>query len=192
VGVSDDPGAFDRFTGRLVVATPSLGDPNFDRTVVLILEHGDDGAVGVVLNRASDVDLAVPLPDWAVLANDPRKIFVGGPVAQGAVLGLARASSDDPSDGWSPLIGRLGTVDLSVAPADLEVGVEELRVFTGYSGWGRGQLENEIEGGAWFVIDAEGGDAFTTEPERLWTLVMNRQQSTEELLSGTPRHPWLN
>jgi putative transcriptional regulator len=178
--------------GQLIVATPSLGDPNFDRTVVFILEHTDEGAVGVVLNRRSDVDLALPLPDWAALAADPRKIFVGGPVAQGAVLGLARGTSEESSDGWSPLIGRLGTVDLSMTPDAVDVGIEEMRVFTGYSGWGRGQLDHEIEGGSWFVVDAETNDAFTQEPEGLWTLVMNRQSSSAELLAGTPRHPWLN
>jgi putative transcriptional regulator len=182
----------DSYRGRLIVATPSLGDPNFDRTVVLILEHSDEGAVGVVLNRASDVDLEIPLPDWALLANDPRKIFVGGPVAQGAVLGLAHADTDLASEGWSPLIGRLGTIDLSKNPPELDVAVENLRVFTGYSGWGKGQLEHEIEGGSWFVIDAELADAFTADPESLWALVMKRQESTEELLAGTPRHPWLN
>lgn len=180
------------YTGRLVVATPSLGDPNFDRTVVLMLEHSAEGAVGLVLNRISDVDLAVPLPDWADLATGPRKIFVGGPVAQGAVLGLAHTDQDSPSEGWSPLIGRLGTIDLRLTPPDLVPSVHRLRVFTGYAGWGSGQLENEIEGGSWFVIDAEPEDAFTAAPEDLWTVVINRQPTTDDLLAGAPRHPWLN
>jgi putative transcriptional regulator len=180
------------YTGRLIVATPSLGDPNFDRTVVLVLEHGEDGAVGVVLNRVSDVDLSVPLPEWALLAGEPRRIFVGGPVAAGSVLGLARASSPEPVDGWSPVLGSLGTLDLRLDPEDIEVDVGIVRVFTGYSGWGRGQLENEVDAGAWFVIDAEPGDPFTPEPEALWGQVITRQESTEDLLAATPRHPWLN
>lgn len=177
--------------GRLLVATPGLGDLNFDRTVVFVLEHGSDGAVGVVLNRPSDIDVGVPLPEWAVLVGDPRKIFFGGPVAQGAVLGLAWGPTE-ASEGWAPLIDGLGTLDLSATPAELDVPIERLRIFTGYSGWGEGQLENELAGGAWFVADGTPDDAFTPEPGSLWADVVRRQGGTEALLASTPRHPWLN
>lgn len=177
--------------GRLLVATPGLGDLNFDRTVVFVLEHGPDGAVGVVLNRPSDINVGVPLPEWALLADDPRKIFFGGPVAQGAVLGLAWGPSE-PSEGWAPLVDRLGTLDLATPPDELGVPIERLRIFTGYSGWGGGQLENELEGGAWFVADGTPADAFTTRPSSLWADVVRRQGGTEALLASSPRHPWLN
>lgn len=177
--------------GRLLVATPGLGDLNFDRTVVLVLEAGPDGAVGVVLNRPSEIDVGLPLPEWARLAGDPRKIFFGGPVAQGAVLGLARGPIDG-AEGWAPLLDGLGTLDLSTTPEDLDIVVEQLRIFTGYAGWGEGQLENEIDGGAWFVADGSPDDAFTDRPEALWADVVRRQGGTEALSSGPQRHPWLN
>jgi putative transcriptional regulator len=178
--------------GRLLVATPSLGDLNFDRTVVLLLEHGAEGAVGVVLNRPSDIDVRDPLPGWAGLVDPPAKVYFGGPVAQGSVLGLADTDGADERAGWSPLIGSLGTLDLSLAPDQLEVTVRRLRIFTGYSGWSDGQLENEISGGSWFVADRADDDPFVPEPASLWADVMKRQGSTDDLLAGAPRHPWLN
>jgi putative transcriptional regulator len=177
--------------GRLLVATPGLGDLNFDRTVVFLLEHGPEGAVGVVLNRPSEIDVGVPLPEWAVLVGDPRKIFFGGPVAQGAVLGLAWGP-EEATDGWAPLIDRLGTLDLSTSPAELHLPIERLRIFTGYSGWGGGQLERELEGGAWFLADGSPDDAFTSQPASLWADVVRRHGGTEALLASAPRHPWLN
>lgn len=177
--------------GSLLVATPGLGDLTFDRTVVLVLESGPEGAVGVVLNRPSEIDVGLPLPEWALLAGDPRKIFFGGPVAQGAVLGLARGPVHG-AEGWAPLIDGLGTLDLSTTPEALDVVVDQLRIFTGYAGWGEGQLENELDGGAWFVADGRPDDAFTARPETLWADVMHRQGGTGALVSGPQRHPWLN
>ncbi|MDZ7733037.1 MAG: YqgE/AlgH family protein [Acidimicrobiia bacterium] len=161
--------------GRLLVATPGLGDPNFDRTVILLLEHDDDGAAGVVLNRPSDVEVAVPLPGWAPLATSPKRIFVGGPVAQGAVIGLAHADGETMGDAWVPLGGGLATVDLEVSPDSLAPPPSRLRVFTGYSGWSAGQLERELESGSWFVVDARADDPFALDPAGLWGSVVNRQ-----------------
>jgi putative transcriptional regulator len=177
--------------GQLLVATPGLGDLNFDRTVVLVLEAGPEGAVGVVLNRPSEIDVGLPLPEWALLAGDPRKIFFGGPVAQGAVLGLARGPLAETA-GWAPLLDGLGTLDLRTTPEELDVVVDQLRIFTGYAGWGDGQLENEVDSGAWFVADGRPDDAFTARPERLWADVVHRQGGTAAFTSGDQRHPWLN
>jgi putative transcriptional regulator len=177
--------------GRLLVATPGLGDLNFDRTVVFVLEHGPDGAIGVVLNRPSDIDVGVPLPEWAALVGDPRKIFFGGPVAQGAVLGLAWGQATE-ADGWAPLLDGLGTLDLRRPPSELALPIDQLRIFTGYSGWSDGQLENELAAGAWFVADGRPDDAFTARPDSLWADVVKRQGGTEALMAGTPHHPWLN
>lgn len=162
-------------TGRLLVAAPQLYDPNFDRSVVLMLEHGEEGALGVILNRPTEVDVADPLPAWAPLAAGPPVVFAGGPVSQESAIGLARATSDEAVDGWAPVDGRLGTVDLSRAPDDIAVGFEAIRIFAGYSGWGAGQLEGELEVGAWIVADALPADALSDEPERLWATVLRRQ-----------------
>ena len=98
--------------GRLLVATPTLEDPNFFRSVVLVLEHGEDGALGVVLNRPSETAVGETLPGWNPLASNPGVVFVGGPVSPDAAIGVARAGSADQTEGWSPLFGHLGTVDL--------------------------------------------------------------------------------
>lgn len=178
--------------GRLLVATPALGDPNFDRTVVLVLQHGPDGAVGVVLNRPGPVPVGRAFPAWGRFAGEPAVAFSGGPVAPTAAIGLARTDADDERDGWAPLVGRLGTVDLARPPDELPVTVEALRVFTGYAGWGGGQLESEIEAGAWFVVAARPEDAFSRDPSRLWRGVLARQRGRLALFAHAPPDPTVN
>ncbi|MGI8985183.1 MAG: YqgE/AlgH family protein, partial [Acidimicrobiales bacterium] len=122
--------------GRLLVASPRLADPNFARTVILVLaRESAGGALGVVLNRPTQTMVAQPLPAWAELAADPAVVFVGGPVASDGVIGLARAGTAPAGEGWVPVTGRLGTVDLGVDPHDVEAPVETLRVFAGHAGW---------------------------------------------------------
>jgi putative transcriptional regulator len=130
--------------GRLLVATPDLADPNFSRTVVLMLEHGDEGALGVVLNRPIDLSVAEVLPDWVHLISAPACLFVGGPVAPTAVIGLGRG--DGPV--FQPLFDGLGTLDLDLDPAAYAPTMAGLRVFVGYAGWGPGQLETLGHGAA--------------------------------------------
>jgi putative transcriptional regulator len=173
--------------GRLLVATPALGDPNFERTVVLLLEHTDEGALGVVLNRPSEVGVGDALPEWGSLSLTPAVVFVGGPVQSGALIGLAAAWTDEAVTGWTPLIGRLGAVDLG-HPLEVGTGIGEVRVFAGYAGWGPGQLEAEIEAGAWFVLDAAPDDALSPEPQGLWRSVLRRQGGRLALMAGYPEH----
>ena len=181
-----------RLTGRLLVATPVLGDPNFDRTVVLLLEHGEDGAVGLVLNRPSDTDVAEPLPEWHGVAAAPPVIFVGGPVAQSAVIGLARCDLGGSAEGWRPLVGGVGIVDLGASRADMSTSIEELRLFAGYAGWGGGQLEAEIDAGAWWVVDAAPSDALGPDPEMLWSAVLRRQPGRLAAYAHFPADPSSN
>jgi putative transcriptional regulator len=178
--------------GRLLVATPTLLDPNFFRTVVLMLEHADEGALGVVLNRPSELEIAESLPAWRDVAVDPAMVFVGGPVAPGSAIGIARGRGDTDSDAWAPVVNGLGTVDLSLSPADLPVDVTALRVFAGYAGWTAGQLDAELAAEGWFVVDAEPDDAFAPEPEELWKAVLRRQGGTLALFANAPPHPSLN
>lgn len=180
--------------GRLLVANPAMPDPNFHRTVVLMLAHQDDGALGVVLNRPSDLDVDSPLPRWERLVADPPVVFVGGPVAPGAAICLARVPDPPaPGDGgWVPLVGELGTLDLEGDPDDLAMSVDAIRVFAGYAGWGPGQLEGEIEADAWFVVPAEANDALSGDPEQLWKRVLRRQGGTLALLAAYPNEPTLN
>ena len=121
---------------RLLVSVPTLDDPNFFRSVVFVIEHTDEGAVGLVLNQPTDARISEALPDWADVAAPPAVAFVGGPVQQHeAVIGLARVGRIEDSDAWQPLLGRVGTVDLGRAPADVRGDLEAVRVFAGYSGW---------------------------------------------------------
>jgi putative transcriptional regulator len=187
-----DRNVSDLLRGRLLVATPTLYDPNFFRTVVLVLEHGEDGAIGVVLNRPSETGVGETLPDWDGLASDPGVVFVGGPVSPEAAIGLARARTAEHADGWAPLFGPLGTVDLGREPVALPVAVDNLRVFAGHAGWTGGQLDGEVESGGWFVLDAAPDDVFTSEPGTLWASVLRRQGGRLAMFAAAPAHPSLN
>jgi putative transcriptional regulator len=178
--------------GRLLVATPLLGDPNFERSVILLLEHTEQGAVGVVLNRPSEVEFVDPLPDWYGFAAYPPVVFVGGPVNHGSAIGVARAANPQTTDGFTPVTGGLGTVDLSLDPDEVGVGIEEVRVFSGYAGWGEGQLEEEIDSGAWWVVASERDDAMCANPEGLWKFVLQRQGDALSLYANFPADPALN
>lgn len=178
--------------GRLLVATPALLDPNFVRTVILVLEHNDDGALGVVVNRSTGVPVGDVLPAWSALTSAPQVLFQGGPVALDSALGLGRAAPDADLIGWRRLRGVLGLIDLDTPP-ELVAGVlGSLRIFAGYAGWGSGQLESEILEGSWFVVDATPADAFTTAPDGLWRAVLRRQEGELALVSTFPDDPSLN
>jgi len=163
--------------GRLLVAEPALQDPNFARTVVLILEHSAEGAIGVVLNRPSEVDVDGALPTWAHLATPPAVVFVGGPVVEeGSAICLARSRGAAPAGFFKPVLEGVGTFDISRPAAEVGASITEVRLYAGYAGWSAGQLEREIEAGGWFVVDARPIDGFTTHPERLWKAVLGRQR----------------
>jgi len=179
--------------GKLLVAAPSLMDPNFARTVVLLLAHGDHGALGLVLDRPTVTAVSSPLPEWDELASAPAVVFVGGPVSEGTIC-LARVKSEVsvPSSGYLPLQGALGTVDLESDPAFVAPWIERLRIFAGYAGWGAGQLETEMEAGAWWVVEASDEDIFSPEPSSLWKNVLRRQGGLLALASAYPADPSLN
>lgn len=178
--------------GRLLVATPMLDDPNFDRSVVWVLEHGEEGALGVVLNRPSDLPLAEPLPEWSDLAGALPVVFVGGPVSAGSVIGLARVAGDLPPGVWEPVVDSIGVIDLTADPVLLASAVTSLRCFAGYAGWGPEQLESELVEGAWLVVDADPGDPFSEDPRRLWRTVLARQPNPLARLAHVPDDPSLN
>ncbi|HWG24125.1 YqgE/AlgH family protein [Actinospica sp.] len=184
-------------TGRLLVATPLLVDPNFDRAVVLVLDHDTDGTLGVVINRPTTVPVHEVLPAWSELAGPMPMVFQGGPVALDSALGLAelralpRGEDPDPL-GWRRVHGDLGLVDLDLPPELLAAEISAFRVYAGYAGWSAGQLERELGQGAWYVIDAAPADAFTLSPELAWRTVLRRQRGGLALLSTFPDDPELN
>lgn len=184
----------DTLEGRLLVALPPLNDGLFDRAVVLMVEHGEDGAMGLVLNEPTDTPIDEAVPEWAEFVADPRVVFLGGPVDRSIIFGLGR-SSGAPTDGWQPLDDSgtsLGVVDLSRDPVLVGVEVEQVRLFIGYAGWSPGQLEAEIEEGAWLAVDAEPDDPFVTDPASLWRTVARRQPGRERFLATYPDDPASN
>ncbi len=174
--------------GRLLVATPTIVDPNFARTVVLLCKYGDEGAVGLVLNRPSDVAAADHLPEWTHLLSEPFVGF-GGPVDTEAAVGLGRGAV--PSKLWTPISSDMGLVDLSLSPTQIQ-GIEAVRVFAGYSGWGPGQLEVEIAEAGWFVVESDERDVFGSEAPGLWSRVLRRQRGEIALFADFPADPSMN
>lgn len=174
--------------GRLLVATPPLDDPNFDRAVVFMLEHHHEGALGVVINRPTDEELDEPLDRWADLQAAPGTVFSGGPVETDALIALARTRDvvEEPTEEFAPIVGHVVSADLSIDPA-LVVGLfDAVRVFRGYAGWGPGQLEAEIETGSWMVLDTESDDLFNPHPDTLWRDVLRRQPGRLAWLANVP------
>ena len=177
-------------TGALLVASPTLDDPNFARTVILLLDHDADGAVGMVLNRPTDISAAEALPEWAFAATEPAVVHVGGPVTPQGVVCLGRMKNDSqPAPaGWRQLAGPIGALDLDEAD-ELVGALDAVRFFAGYSGWGPGQLERELRIGGWLILAAEPNDPFTAEPAKLWSSVLRRQGGELALLSTMPADP---
>jgi putative transcriptional regulator len=185
-------------SGRLLAATPLLGDPNFRRTVILIVEDDrDEGTLGVILNRPTEVPLDQVLESWTELVSGPPVVFRGGPISPNSALALAIAQGAAEPVGWrsldgSPLMSRLGLVDLGAPPELLADGISSMRVFAGYAGWGAGQLRDEIEEGAWYVLPGNPADAFVAEPERLWQQVLRRQGGELAMVATYPDDPVWN
>lgn len=191
---ASDPDDQPALGGRLLVAAPQLDDPNFSRTVVLVLEHGDPGAVGVVLNRPMHVEVGEILAPWADLAAaaPPGVIFSGGPVSPDAVIGLARRDDEAAGGEWREVAPGAAVVDLSVAPADQPTPLGAARLFSGYAGWDAEQLEGEIEEGAWLVLEALAADVLGADPDRLWHDVLQRQGGRLAMLATYPPSPTVN
>lgn len=183
-------------SGRLLVATPNLTDPNFSRAVLLVLDHDKDGALGVVTNRPSETAVSSVLSAWGELVSEPHVVFQGGPVATDSALAIAEVKGDVSPDGeplgWRRLYGRLGLVDLDTPPELLAGGFDRMRVFAGYSGWSSGQLEAEVEKGGWYVVEAEADDPFTPDPEALWRRVLRRQTGELAYVATFPEDPTMN
>ncbi|HEY9389020.1 MAG TPA: YqgE/AlgH family protein [Mycobacteriales bacterium] len=178
--------------GSLLVASPLLGDPNFIRTVIYVLHHRDEGTVGVVLNRPSEVALVDVLPLWDALACPPRTLFLGGPVDTGAALCLAELTPGARPDRWTPVSGPVGLADLDADPNTMDGRFGQLRIFAGYAGWDSGQLADEIAEGAWLVVAGHPSDVFTDPGVNLWRLVLRRQGGRVALLATYPADPRQN
>ncbi len=184
-------------TGHLLVATPALVDPNFARRVILVLDHGAHGVLGVVVDRPGGVGVDQLLAQWHVVATPPAELFTGGPVSRNSLIGLVRLASrefgedgaPDRPVGWRLLVDDdrpVGTVDLGADPGRFSHVIVGARLFSGYAGWDSGQLEDEIAEGSWYVVRAEARDPISADPEGLWRRVLRRQGGALALVSGYP------
>jgi putative transcriptional regulator len=178
-------------TGKLLVAMPVLDDPAFARSVVLLIDHDEDGALGVVLNRASDVPVSEATDTLLELVPAPGVLFGGGPVEPTALVAIGH-TQDGHSHTDTTIADGLRLVDLDQDPVLAGVELSQVRLFAGYAGWAPGQVEHEVWHGAWAVVDAHPSDVFTPEPETLWRTVLARQPGPLRLLATFPEDANLN
>jgi putative transcriptional regulator len=169
--------------GQLLIAAPSLFD-YFRRAVVLVLEHTEDGAMGVVLGRESETSVAEAVPLLSPFAHDGEMVQIGGPVSPESVVALGEF--DDIADAGLQVVGSLGTLD----PESGNSSLRRLRVYAGYAGWGAGQLDGELEQEAWVVVPAAPDDPFADGD--IWAAALARKGGSYRLMATMPADPSLN
>lgn len=185
----DDP-PFTSLQGQLLIAAPSLIDPNFWRTVILVAEHSDEGAMGLVLNRPLDVSVAEAVEPLEALVEHAEPVFQGGPVSPEAVVALAEFA--DPDLAVEFAFGQIGFIGADPDVEELVGATDRARVFAGYAGWGAGQLEAELAEHAWITEPALPDDVFTEDPENLWSQTLRRKGGMASLLALMPPDPSMN
>ena len=177
-------------SGQLLLAAPSLLDPNFRRTVVLVGAHNEEGAMGVVLNRPSAVTVGEAVPQLEQTVGELETVYVGGPVQPNSIVFLAEFL--DPSPAGLLVLGRIGFPAPEVDIEELSDAIARRRVFAGYAGWGEGQLDEELDNGDWIAHPAQPDDVFTEDPEELWGRVLARKGGAYALLARMPLDPSVN
>jgi putative transcriptional regulator len=176
--------------GRLLLASTTLEDPNFLRTVVLIGLHSEEGALGLVLNRPSTSTVAAAVPQLEEMVDDAEPVFVGGPVQSSSIVMLAEFV--DPEPAGLLVLGRIGLPAPEASLEDLAAATSRRRVYAGYAGWGEGQLDAELDRGDWIEQDALPEDVFCEQPEQLWSSVLTRKGGHYALLARMPLDPSQN
>lgn len=180
----------DSLKGKLLLASPTLEDPNFVRTVVLVAEHSDEGAMGLVLNRPAEVTVGDSAPELEELVDAREPIYVGGPVRPTAVIVLAAFT--DPGAAGLMISDDVGFLSAQLDLAESAAATQRTRVFAGHAGWGPGQLDEETEREDWIVETPRPDELFATEPEGLWSQVLTRKGGTFALVARMPLDPSVN
>lgn len=176
--------------GEFLVAMPTLLDPNFRRTVVLLCEHGPEGSMGIVLNRPTEVEVSTLVDEFPIL-TETGIVYSGGPVAKNAMLILCRGEDAD--------MGHVITEGIFLAK-DLEIFKNQQeflphwdpRCYLGYAGWAPGQLDNEMKSGSWILASANSGLIFETNPMLLWQEMMRSKGGELSFYASMPADPTLN
>ena len=158
--------------GKMLVASPELPDPNFAQTVVVLVHYGGGGAVGLIVNRRSEIAVSRALPDWDLGEHASSFIQLGGPVERRGVMALFR-SRTEPKAGLK-ITGEVYWVTSKRDIQRASSGV--MRLYLGHSGWSPGQLEQELKVGAWQVLPADASAIFDANPETLWKRLLERTQ----------------
>jgi putative transcriptional regulator len=177
-------------SGQLLLAAPSLQDPNFRRAVVLIGAHSEEGAMGVVLNRPSAVTVGEAVPQLEQAVGELETVYVGGPVQPSSIVFLAEFL--DPSPAGLLVLGRIGFPAPEADIDELSESIARRRVFAGYAGWGEGQLDEELDQGDWIAHPAQPEDVFTEDPDELWSRVLARKGGAYVLMARMPLDPSVN
>ena len=180
----------DSLKGKLLIASPALADPNFARSVVLIAEHTEDGALGVVLNRPTDASVGEAVDELRGVVEPGDPVFSGGPVQPDSVMVLAEF--DDPEVAAAIVLADVGFLPADNGDDDLEAVTRRARVFAGHAGWGPGQLDDELEEGSWITVEAAVEDVFDEEPDALWAGSLQRKGGAYALLARAPIDPSMN
>jgi putative transcriptional regulator len=175
--------------GKLLVASPVLADPNFERSVVLITEHNEEGAMGIVLNRPSDTAAGDVVPELAEIAGD-EPVYVGGPVQPDAIVLLAEFV--DPEAAAWIVVADVGLAGAESELDELAQAVRRGRLYAGYSGWGPAQLDAELELDSWIVEPPLPAELFPDRPETLWSDVLDRKGGQYKLIARMPDDPSQN
>lgn len=179
----------DSLRGKLLIAAPSLLDPSFKRTVVLVAQHNEEGAMGLVLNRPSHVTVQDAVPPLAGLVDADGEVWAGGPVERGGVIVVAEF--EQPEAAAELIFGRVGFMAAEADPIQVAIAAARARVYAGYAGWTAGQLEEELGEESWYVEQALAEDVFNGSPD-LWSDVLERKGGPYALLSKMPPDPSLN
>jgi putative transcriptional regulator len=175
--------------GQLLIASPALIDPNFRRSVVLVVAHDEDGAVGLALNRATETEVAEAVPELAELVADGALVSLGGPVQTEAVVVLAEW--EDVDEAGAIVFGNVGLMGSEAESDSVAEATRRVRVFAGYAGWGGGQLEAELDELSWVLEPAGIEDVFGDEDD-LWASVLRRKGGAFKLVATMPEDPSLN
>ena len=179
--------------GIFLVASPALRDPNFRQTVVLLCEHNADGALGFVVNRPTAMSLSEVLPQVPIMEAQKHLLYSGGPVQTNQVMLLYRVH--EPPEGSHSVLddvclgGDFETLNRMLTQSESE---ERFRAFAGYSGWGPGQLENEMQVGSWITIPADPASVFDRDPAVLWAEILRSLGEPFHLYAEMPADPTLN